>query len=148
MYYVYEIINTLGTIEYVGETKRPKERFRCHKNNRGRFYKRCDVFMNIVCEFEKKNDAFNYQCVLQSEYGFITDSKKASINGKLGGKKGGSNPKLKGQDSHRALLTQKQANEIRKVYIPYDSQFGRIGLSKKYNVSIGTIKNILLKRSY
>ena len=82
-YFVYEIINLMGTVEYVGETKNPYNRWKLHKCNSkssgsGKFHKRSDVFMNIVCEFDNKHDAFNYQCELQNYYGFKTDREKIS----------------------------------------------------------------------
>jgi predicted GIY-YIG superfamily endonuclease len=80
-YYVYEIVNLMGTIEYVGETTMPKRRLWNHTSNgngsgSGRFNNRSDIFMNIVAEFDNRKDAFNYQCKLQYEYGFETDADK------------------------------------------------------------------------
>ena len=46
MYYIYEIVNLLGTVEYVGETNNPKLRFINHKCKNGLFYKRQDILMN------------------------------------------------------------------------------------------------------
>lgn len=76
--YVYEIVNLMGTVEYVGETYRPKYRFKQHtktkpSNGSGSFYNRADVFMNIVKEFDTKKEAFDYQCRLQKYYGLKTD---------------------------------------------------------------------------
>ena len=77
-WYVYEIVNLMGTIEYVGETMYPKHRWRNHKRKLrspgcGRFGNRSDIFMNIVKEFDNKLDAFEYQCELQKEYALKTD---------------------------------------------------------------------------
>ena len=77
-WYVYEIVNLMGTVEYVGETTQPTQRFANHKRKlrspgSGRFGNRSDVFMNIVKEFDNKLDAFEYQCTLQKEYGLKTD---------------------------------------------------------------------------
>jgi predicted GIY-YIG superfamily endonuclease len=92
-WYVYELINLMGTIEYVGETERPNERFYQHtkvkpiknKSGFGKFYGRQDIIINIVSEFNNKKQAFNYQCELQSQYGFETDlikcKKSANISG-------------------------------------------------------------------
>ena len=84
-WYVYEIVNLMGTVEYVGETINPKERLANHKskhkgNGTGKFYGRNDIFMNIVKEFDSKSDAFNYQCELQKEYGFVSDRNKHACN--------------------------------------------------------------------
>ena len=88
-HYVYEIVNLMGTVEYVGETINPKNRFQSHKcsrisNGSGKFYKRSDVFMNIVCEFDNRKDAYDYQCKLQKEYGFKSDREKSANAGILG----------------------------------------------------------------
>ncbi len=79
MKYVYEIINTLGTIEYVGETSNPKRRLYEHTKKKpltsgsGTFFGRNDIIMNIVKEFDNRKDAYDYQCKLQKEYGLISD---------------------------------------------------------------------------
>jgi predicted GIY-YIG superfamily endonuclease len=75
--YVYELVNLMGTVEYVGETKQPKKRFCEHvKWSRGKFYGRADIIMNIASEFDTKKEAFIHQCELQKQYGLITDSEK------------------------------------------------------------------------
>ena len=40
MYYVYELINLVGTIEYVGMTRNAKHRMVSHKCKNGLFHKR------------------------------------------------------------------------------------------------------------
>ena len=87
-WYVYEIINLMGTVEYVGETTMPKRRFYSHTKiapkkglGAGKFYNRSDIFMNIVCEFDNRKDAFEYQCDLQYQYGLETDKVKLKRNG-------------------------------------------------------------------
>lgn len=72
-YYVYELVNLMGTIEYVGETTNPKNRFQSHKFKGNKFYKRADITMNIVNEFPTKKEAWKHQCELQTEYGLISD---------------------------------------------------------------------------
>jgi predicted GIY-YIG superfamily endonuclease len=85
-YYVYEIVNLMGTIEYVGETATPKRRWHDHHKPSGRFGNRSDVFMSIVCEFDNRKEAFNYQCELQEQYGFETDFNKLKRKQRLTGK--------------------------------------------------------------
>ena len=86
MKYVYEMINLLGTIEYVGETSNPKRRFKEHTKNRplrsglGKFFGRADIIMNIVKEFDNRKDAYQYQCKLQKEYGLISDAEVFNKN--------------------------------------------------------------------
>ena len=84
-WYVYELVNLMGTVEYVGESTRPIQRFANHikhspKSNKsiGKFYKRQDIILNIVSEFNSKEEAYDYQCQLQKEYGLKTDRE---ING-------------------------------------------------------------------
>ena len=78
IWYVYEIVNLMGTVEYVGESINPKRRFYSHKSNSkfsgtGKFHNRSDVFMNIVKQFNNRVDAYQYQCELQQYYGLLTD---------------------------------------------------------------------------
>jgi predicted GIY-YIG superfamily endonuclease len=77
-YYVYELYNQMGTIEYVGETTNPLSRWYNHKSINGKFYNRLDIKMHIVKEFDNRRDAWYYQCELQSEYKITTDSEKIS----------------------------------------------------------------------
>ena len=89
-YYVYEIVNLMGTVEHVGETTMPKQRWYNHKGVNGKFYKRADVFMNIINEFDNRKDAYEHQCILQKEYNLITDKEHfnnfKSSGGKVQGK--------------------------------------------------------------
>ena len=74
---VYAIINTLGTIEYIGETQFPQQRFKGHLNNKkGNFYKRQDIFMDIIEFLPTKREAWYRQCELQKEFGLESDLEK------------------------------------------------------------------------
>jgi predicted GIY-YIG superfamily endonuclease len=71
-YYVYELINLYGTIEYVGETSLPKIRLYDHTrrkpngtSTRGLFYGRQDLIMNIVQEFDDRRDARKFETELK-----------------------------------------------------------------------------------
>lgn len=77
-WYVYELINHMGTVEYVGETENPKNRIRLHRCKNGNFHKRADIIMHIVKEFTDKKEAFWYQVELQKEYGLKPDNEKLS----------------------------------------------------------------------
>ena len=84
-YSVYELINLMGSVEYVGETTRPEARFAEHIkyksdkcSGKGKFYGRSDITMNIAAEFDNRKDAWNFQCELQSDYGIKTDAQKNS----------------------------------------------------------------------
>jgi hypothetical protein len=93
-HYVYELYNSAGTVEYVGETINPTLRFYRHTKlkpiNRfgrknygtGKFYGRQDIFMQVTKEFNTKQKAFNFQCMLQAWYGLETDREIQLRNGK------------------------------------------------------------------
>jgi predicted GIY-YIG superfamily endonuclease len=78
-YFVYEIVNTMGTIEYVGETYDIEQRFLNHISKSGKFYKRQDIIINIVAEFATRKEAYAYQCKLQNEYGWESDVEKLQV---------------------------------------------------------------------
>ena len=78
-YFVYEIVNTMGTIEYVGETYDIEQRFLNHISKSGKFYKRQDIIINIVAEFPTRKEAYAYQCKLQNEYGWESDLDKHQV---------------------------------------------------------------------
>ena len=82
MVYVYELYNSEGIVEYVGESKNPKLRFHRHinlkrTNGTGKFFGRTDLNQRIVAEFMTKKEAFNYQTTLQKQYGLEVDMQKA-----------------------------------------------------------------------
>jgi predicted GIY-YIG superfamily endonuclease len=75
IWYVYEIINVLGTIEYVGYTSRIRDRKWKHFKNKpkpgcfhGRFYQRQDCFFYIVKQFKTKIEAIEFETSLQKEW--------------------------------------------------------------------------------
>ena len=83
MYYVYELVNLMGTVEYVGSSCKPRHRFKEHKSKpgigKGKFYRRLDVFLNIVCSFENKKEALDFEIQLQKYWGLKTDNEKRKI---------------------------------------------------------------------
>ena len=120
-WYVYELYNELGSIEYVGETINPAERFYSHTkrqpvlkkdgkpNGHGKFYKRVDIHINVVAEFDTKSEAWKYQCQLQNEWGFESD---AETNSKA--RKG--NQFAKGNTFNHSTETRLKMSEIRSEY--------------------------------
>lgn len=75
MHFVYELINFMGTVEYVGETKNPKKRMYQHttwkphpSHKNGKFYGRQDLIMNIVHEFTNRKDAVKLEGELKIIY--------------------------------------------------------------------------------
>jgi hypothetical protein len=77
-YFVYELVNLMGTVEYVGRTKEPKMRWIEHVkkkpiegiSGKGLFYGRQDLVMNLVKEFDNVKDANYYEGRLKLEHGF------------------------------------------------------------------------------
>jgi hypothetical protein len=73
----------MGSVEYVGESKNPQQRFNSHTKVKpgkamGSFYGRQDLLLNIVKSFNTRKEAYAYQCELQSQYGLTTDREKSS----------------------------------------------------------------------
>ena len=86
MYYVYELVNLMGGVEWAGCTIDPKRRFWQHtKTTRGRFYKRQDLSMHVVAIFESKEEAIQAEHNLQVFWGLITDLSKKSMSGSKNG---------------------------------------------------------------
>jgi len=88
-YKVYEIINSMGTVEYVGETFRSLEsRMYDHKRkpvgNNGKFYGRNDVMIYQVAEFNNRADAKALEGQLKIEYG-LEWTERSPAGGKIGG---------------------------------------------------------------
>ena len=138
-WYVYELINLMGTVEYVGESYRPDVRYNAHvKWLGGKFYGRGDIFMNIVKEFDKKTDAYHYQCLLQNQYGIESDRDKNAKNGKKYGYLGG----VPGRNStKRAIICYTKCKT--KIIGEYDAL---IDAANDLDISVGNIHNVLSGR--
>jgi predicted GIY-YIG superfamily endonuclease len=86
MYYVYELVNLLGTVDWVGRTIDPKRRFWQHtKTPSGRFYQRQDLSMHIIASFESKKEATQLEHELQVYWRLETDLSKKSMSGSKNG---------------------------------------------------------------
>lgn len=68
-YKVYKLVNTQGTIEYVGQSKNPLFRFK-YNHLKNRFKDRYDLSIHIIKEFDNLTDALNYECEIKHNYGF------------------------------------------------------------------------------
>ena len=83
-YYVYEIVNTMATIEYVGMTKNIKKRINDHFRRKpdaygnGKFFKRADCILYRVGEFETKRQALDYERELTKYWGLKHQGEKLS----------------------------------------------------------------------
>jgi predicted GIY-YIG superfamily endonuclease len=84
-YYVYEIVNSIGTVEYIGETNNCKLRWNNHKCINGKFNGRNDIILKVVSIFYNRKDALELQYKLQKQYGFETDLDKCKKNSLSGG---------------------------------------------------------------
>ena len=77
MHVVYQLVNSKGEVEYVGNTKNPNTRLYNHTCINGTFAGRKDLSLEIIKSgFRKEKTAFNYQCKIQKELGFETDMEK------------------------------------------------------------------------
>lgn len=90
VWYVYELINSMGTVEYVGQTVRSKIRFGDHTRTnpgpgRGKFYRRQDISMHIVATYTTRVEALQAEHDLQVYWGLPTDRSKRSQKGSKNG---------------------------------------------------------------
>jgi len=123
-YSVYELINLMGSVEYVGETTRPEARFAEHIkyksdkcSGKGKFYGRTDITMNIAGEFDNRKDAYNFQCQLQSEYGIKTDAEQNTrTHSEESKKKIGLTSKGRWTGKTHNEQSRKKMSEARKAY--------------------------------
>ena len=83
MEYVYTLVNSTGTVEYVGQTARLDFRKREHLkyNKKSQFLGRTDLELVPVAEFNTRKEAYQHQCVLQKIYNIPTDKEVAAANG-------------------------------------------------------------------
>ena len=118
MYYVYELINHYGTVEYVGESKNPYIRFRQHTKSKyephrsmGIFHGRQDLILNVVSVYDNHKDALNLEAKLKKDYGFALTEKLGKIKGgRIGGPIGG------GIGYKRPILQFDKTNTLIKKY--------------------------------
>lgn len=80
IWYVYELVNLLGTVEYVGQTIRPKIRFYDHTKREqrpdnwfGKFFGRQDISMHIIGSYATKAEALKAEYDLQIFWGLPLD---------------------------------------------------------------------------
>jgi len=146
---VYEIINSLGTVEYVGETFREvKDRFKNHIKKRpnnlnrdGKFYGRQDVSIHEVARFDNRRDAKLLEEQLQISYGLTTDKSKhlraleAMHNSYTGD--GGKNQRS---------ITFEDAEEIRRLRSESNIKYDQ--LASQFGVTQATIGKIIRKERY
>lgn len=94
-FYLYELLNLLGTVEYVGITSNPKIRLYQHikckpskNSSKGKFYQRQDILMNIVEVLDNRKDAWKSEGELKQFYNLPwIEFEVCSKNGKIQGRK-------------------------------------------------------------
>ncbi len=136
-YYVYELVNLMGGIEYVGSSCNPKHRFYQHTKvkrgiGRGRFFQRQDITINVVSHYPTKKEARKQEALLQKFWGLETESEVISRNNK---------GKLSGEKCRFAKLTEKQVNEI---LVLLEQKISQNVIAQKFGVGqpiISRIKN-------
>ena len=111
-YYVYELFNELGSVEYVGESRNPKKRLVEHKSTRGKFIGRTDITMRVIDEYPTQREAYVAQCILQKQYGMITDSEIRSLANK--GKSPWNKGKTASETTKLKMSTIKKGNQYSK----------------------------------
>jgi predicted GIY-YIG superfamily endonuclease len=81
-YYVYEIMNLMGTVEYVGMTSNYKLRkwrhFAKPTKHHGKFYGRIDCLIYVVAEFTNKEEALIQEKELHEYHRLVTQGQKIS----------------------------------------------------------------------
>jgi len=83
VWHVYELVNSNGIVEYVGETINPEQRLYQHTKKtpapgRGKFYKRTDITMKIISKYNSKLEAYREQLQLQKYHNLSTDAENIS----------------------------------------------------------------------
>ena len=136
VWYVYELVNLMGTVEYVGESLNPKKRLRQHTKTKpragvgsGKFFGRQDLILHIVAGFDNRKDAWEHQCNLQTQYGMESDL-------------------IKNQQS--ACLSRKISKEIadlvREEYSKGNTTYRK--LRAKYDLNQNTVHQIIHHQTY
>lgn len=115
MYYVYELINLMGGVDYVGHSDNPKKRLWQHtkakpngRSGNGKFYGRQDISLHIVSVHETKAEARREEVRLQKFWGFETEVEKMARS-----QRGQKREKITGENHGRAKLTNEQVREIK-----------------------------------
>ena len=139
LYYVYELVNLMGTVEYVGKTTNPKVRIKQHTmwkantpTGRGKFFRRQDITMHIVSQHLTDKEARKYEAELQKSWGLETEGEVISRKNK---------GKLSGEKCNFSKLTEKQVNEI---LVLLEQKVSQNKIAQKFKVGqpvISRIKN-------
>jgi predicted GIY-YIG superfamily endonuclease len=120
-YKVYELINSIGTVEYVGVTMNPEIRWRQHvistpKAGNGMFHGRFDLSINIVKELNSRKEAMLEEGILKQSYGMEWTELTGAIRGRsIGGKIGGQIQGRKNVESGQISINGKITQSIERI---------------------------------
>lgn len=136
MYYVYELVNLLGTVEWVGQTVRPKIRFSDHTrvkpkqslHRSGKFYGRQDISMHIVATYATEEEARDAEEILQLFWGLSVDRDKC-----------------RGELHYRAKLTEDKVREIKSLL---SQKITCAEIGKRFGVGFACIHKIKTGRRW
>lgn len=134
LYYVYELVNLMGTVEYVGKTANPKYRFYQHTKKlgigQGKFFGRQDITMHIVSKHPTNKEA------LQSEYDLQVYWKITPDRLKFG---------RIGIQNKTSKLREEEVIQIKKLL---QLKIPRWKIAEKFNISKTTITHIKQNKAW
>jgi|TARA_R110000751_G_scaffold231693_1_gene332947 predicted GIY-YIG superfamily endonuclease len=135
MIYVYELRNSRGEVEYVGETRRPKRRPIEHLkyNKKSPFLGRTDLTFNIVATFNDRRQALKLEGELKLSYGLEWTENNWVINN------GRDTPNVSRKFNNEQVI------EIRSKYA---KGYQLKQLAQEYGVYPGTIKAMVIRATY
>ena len=142
VWYIYELVNLMGGVEWVGCTidterrfnqhtkKHPNSRSGSRNNGHGRFYGRLDMSMHIVAIYASKAEALLAEHELQIFWELETDKSKRSMAGSKNG---------------RAKLTEDQVRQIKSL-LSKNLSCGELG--RRFNTGAQAISKIKNGRNW
>ena len=146
MIYVYELRNSRGEVEYVGETRRPKRIGKTVQKRRKRrpiehlkynkkspFLGRTDLTFNIVATFNDRRQALKLEGELKLSYGLEWTENNWVINN------GRDTPNVSRKFNNEQVI------EIRSKYA---KGYQLKQLAQEYGVYPGTIKAMVIRATY
>jgi predicted GIY-YIG superfamily endonuclease len=150
-YYVYELYNTNGEVEYVGASVNPKNRFSYHKSKQGAFTKRTDINYRIIKEFDNTYDTYLFEGELKIKNGFEwTEKIRNSNNAKANGIKQKGIPcaarALKGEKNNKAKLTNKDVLKI--IELNQSGNYLQKEIASMFNVHRSAIARIIQGKAW
>jgi predicted GIY-YIG superfamily endonuclease len=147
MYYVYELVNQMGTVEYVGHSNNPKNRLYQHikckpiyANGNGTFFRRQDLSLHIVSSHLTRTEAKREEMEIQKFWGFSTEIEKTVEK-----QRGQIRPKVWGEKNTNSKLTDNKVKEI-KILISQGITLTEIG--ERFGIGQPAISRIKLGKTW